>query len=56
MKIISFDTFLANAGLRNYLFIQLRTDNGLNGIGRLHGGRKTVKPYAMNGSGPRFRM
>ncbi|HLE16634.1 MAG TPA: mandelate racemase/muconate lactonizing enzyme family protein [Anaerolineales bacterium] len=33
MKIIAFDTYLANAGLRNYLFIQLRTDNGLTGVG-----------------------
>ena len=33
MKIIGFDTYLANAGLRNYLFIQLRTDNGLTGVG-----------------------
>ncbi len=33
MKIVGFETFLANAGLRNYLFIRLRTDNGLTGIG-----------------------
>ncbi len=33
MKITRFDTFLANAGLRNYLFIRLRTDTGLTGIG-----------------------
>lgn len=33
MKIIQFETFLANAGLRNYLFIRLRTDSGLTGIG-----------------------
>jgi galactonate dehydratase len=33
MKISRFETFLANAGLRNYLFIRLRTDNGLTGIG-----------------------
>ncbi|MDB5349939.1 MAG: hypothetical protein JWN86_1186 [Planctomycetota bacterium] len=33
MKIVGFETFLANAGLRNYLFIRLRTDSGLTGVG-----------------------
>lgn len=33
MKIIRFETFLTNAGLRNYLFIRLTTDTGLTGIG-----------------------
>jgi galactonate dehydratase len=33
MKIVSFETFLANCGLRNYLFVQLRTDTGLSGVG-----------------------
>ncbi len=33
MKIVGFETFLANAGLRNYLFIRLRTDDGLTGVG-----------------------
>jgi galactonate dehydratase len=33
VKITGFDTFLANAGLRNYLFIRLCTDTGLSGIG-----------------------
>ena len=33
MKILSLETFLANAGLRNYLFIRLRTDTGLTGVG-----------------------
>src|ERR1700757_4688009 len=33
MRIIGFETFLANAGLRNYLFIRLRTDTGLTGVG-----------------------
>src|SRR5438552_3451463 len=33
MKIIRFETFLANAGLRNYLFLRLRTDTGLTGVG-----------------------
>jgi hypothetical protein len=33
VKIVGSETFLANAGLRNYLFIRLRTDNGLTGIG-----------------------
>src|SRR5258708_14773529 len=33
MKITRFETFMANAGLRNYLFIRLTTDTGLTGIG-----------------------
>ncbi len=33
MRIVGFETFLANAGLRNYLFIRLRTDTGLTGVG-----------------------
>jgi galactonate dehydratase len=33
MKITKLETFLANAGLRNYLFIRLHTDTGLTGIG-----------------------
>jgi galactonate dehydratase len=33
MKITRFETFLANAGLRNYLFIRLTTDSGLMGVG-----------------------
>jgi galactonate dehydratase len=33
MKITRFETFLANAGLRNYLFLRLRTDTGLTGVG-----------------------
>jgi galactonate dehydratase len=33
MKIVGFETFLANAGLRNYLFLRLRTDTGLTGVG-----------------------
>jgi galactonate dehydratase len=33
MKITRFETFLANAGLRNYLFIRLTTDTGLTGVG-----------------------
>lgn len=33
MKITGFDTFLANAGLRNYLFVRLATDSGLTGVG-----------------------
>ena len=45
MKIAGFETFLANAGLRNYLFIRLRTDNGLTGIGEatLEWQEKTVQ-------------
>ncbi|MHB1000658.1 MAG: mandelate racemase/muconate lactonizing enzyme family protein [Armatimonadota bacterium] len=33
MKIERLETFLTNAGLRNYLFIRLTTDTGLTGIG-----------------------
>ena len=45
MKITAFETFLANAGLRNYLFIRLSTDTGLTGIGEatLEWQEKTVQ-------------
>ncbi len=33
MKITRLQTFLANAGLRNYLFLRLQTDKGTTGIG-----------------------
>lgn len=33
MKIVRFETLMANAGLRNYLFVRLHTDTGLTGIG-----------------------
>jgi galactonate dehydratase len=33
MRIEKFETFLANAGLRNYLFVRLTTDTGLTGLG-----------------------
>jgi galactonate dehydratase len=33
MKIVRLDTFLANAGPRNYLFLRLTTDTGLTGLG-----------------------
>ena len=33
MKIKTLETFLANAGQRNYLFIRLTTDTGIAGIG-----------------------
>src|SRR5687768_2473829 len=33
MKIVRLETFLANAGLRNYLFVRLTTDTGITGIG-----------------------
>jgi galactonate dehydratase len=33
MKITRLETFLANAGLRNYLFVRLTTDIGLTGVG-----------------------
>jgi galactonate dehydratase len=45
MKISAFETFLANAGLRNYLFLRLRTDTGLTGVGEasLEWQEKTVQ-------------
>ncbi len=45
MHIIKYETFMANAGLRNYLFIRLTTDNGLTGIGEasLEWQEKTVE-------------
>lgn len=33
MKISRFETFLTNAGLRNYLFLRLTTDSGITGVG-----------------------
>jgi galactonate dehydratase len=33
MKITRLETFLAHAGLRNYLFLRLTTDTGLSGVG-----------------------
>lgn len=33
MKIVKLESFLANSGLRNYLFLRLTADNGLTGIG-----------------------
>src|SRR5262245_4253368 len=33
MRITKLDTFLTNAGLRNYLFVRLTTDKGLTGVG-----------------------
>jgi len=48
VKIIGFETLLANAGLRNYLFIRLRTDTGLTGIGEatLEWQERTVQTVA----------
>src|SRR5689334_12085387 len=45
MRITHFETFMTNAGLRNYLFVRLRTDNGLTGIGEasLEWQEKTVE-------------
>ncbi len=45
MKITGFETLMANAGLRNYLFIRLRTDTGLTGVGEasLEWQEKTVE-------------
>jgi galactonate dehydratase len=45
MKIAALETFLTNAGIRNYLFLRLRTDSGLTGIGEasLEWQEKTVQ-------------
>jgi galactonate dehydratase len=45
MKITNFETFLANAGPRNYLFVRLTTGSGLTGIGEatLEWQEKTVE-------------
>ena len=45
MKIVKLETFLTNAGLRNYLFVRLTTDNGLTGVGEasLEWQEKTVE-------------
>ena len=45
MRIIKIETFLANAGLRNYLFLRLHTDSGLTGVGEstLEWQEKTVE-------------
>jgi galactonate dehydratase len=48
MRITRFETLMANAGLRNYLFIRLHTDNGLTGVGEasLEWQEKTVQTFA----------
>src|SRR5438270_10302462 len=48
MKITRFETFLANGGLRNYLFIRLHTDTGLTGVGEatLEWQERTVQTLA----------
>ena len=45
MKITRFETFMTNAGLRNYLFVRLTTDTGLTGVGEasLEWQEKTVQ-------------
>ena len=45
MRITQLETWMANAGLRNYLFVRLRTDTGLTGIGEatLEWQEKTVQ-------------
>ena len=45
MKITRLETLMANAGLRNYLFVRLYTDTGLTGIGEasLEWQEKTVE-------------
>src|SRR5262245_49910677 len=45
MKVTGLETFLTNAGLRNYLFVRLTADNGLTGLGEasLEWQEKTVQ-------------
>jgi galactonate dehydratase len=56
MRIARFETFLANAGLRNYLFIRLTTDTGLTGIGEatLEWQEKTVQTLCHEWLEPRL--
>src|SRR5215210_4941166 len=48
MRITQLETWMANAGLRNYLFVRLRTDTGLTGIGEatLEWQERTVQAVA----------
>jgi len=48
MRVTRFETFLANAGLRNYLFVRLHTDTGLSGVGEatLEWQEQTVRTLA----------
>ena len=45
MKVVKLETFLTNAGLRNYLFVRLTADTGLTGLGEasLEWQEKTVE-------------
>jgi len=45
MKLKTLETFLTNAGLRNYLFVRLTTDDGITGVGEasLEWQEKTVQ-------------
>jgi len=47
MILTRFETFLANAGLRNYLFLRLHTNTGLTGVGEasLEWQEKTVQTF-----------
>ncbi|HVA51731.1 MAG TPA: mandelate racemase/muconate lactonizing enzyme family protein [Pirellulales bacterium] len=55
MKIARMETFLANAGLRNYLFLRLTTDTGVSGIGEasLEWQEKTVETLCREWLEPR---
>ena len=52
MKIKKLETFLANAGPRNYLFVRLTTDTGLTGVGEatLEWQEKPSRCCSTNGS------
>ena len=52
MTIVRLNTFLANAGLRNYLFVRLTTDTGFTGIGEatLEWQEKLSRRFCMSGS------
>src|SRR5207249_1190427 len=47
MKITKLETFLANAGVRNYLFVRLHTDRGITGVGEasLEWQEETVRTF-----------
>lgn len=45
MRVIKLDTYMTNAGYRNYLFVRIETDDGISGIGEasLEWQEKTVE-------------
>src|SRR5947208_11889245 len=56
MKVTRMETFLTNAGLRNYLFLRLTTDSGVTGLGEatLEWQEKTVETLCHEWVEPRI--